>query len=230
MPAVARGSGQDTISTGHTCTSTTNTDKCSTNVFVNNKGACRKGDKIKVHTHKVGKKCVNHTETIKEGSASVFVNNIAIARKSDSADKGSISSGSPTVFAGSNSYPMTGKAILVNAPPVAVASSVSMTKLSVKKFSTSDFKFEDEEKNSIKSVVITSLPKSGTFKLGNTTVKPNQVIPADKISLLSYTPNKSARGTQYVAVGFKIQDTGGTANKGKDTGIGSNITITVTPK
>ena len=100
MPKVARGSEKDSVNTGHACTTVTKTNECSTNVFVNDKGACRKGDKIKVHTRKVGDDCVNHTETIKAGSSTVFVNNKAIARDTDAADSGTISSGSDNVYAG----------------------------------------------------------------------------------------------------------------------------------
>lgn len=225
MPAVARGSGQDTVSTGHSCTGTTNTDKCSTDVFVNDKGACRKGDAIKVHTHKVGKNCVNHTETIKAGSATVFVNNIPISRNGDSADAGSISSGSPTVFAGDSS-----STVSANEPPIAIASSSTITKNNIKYFSTDDFKFTDADGNSVKAVIITKLPKVGVLKVGTAKVKANQSIPASSIPAMSYVPDKSRKGVVAAAIGFKIQDTGGTANNGKDTSSESTITITITPK
>jgi uncharacterized Zn-binding protein involved in type VI secretion len=100
MAAVARGSGTDKINTGHGCTTTTTTNVCSSNVFVNNKGVCRKGDAITSHTKPAGKNCVNHSASINAGSATVFVNGIPIARNGDSADAGSISSGSANVFAG----------------------------------------------------------------------------------------------------------------------------------
>jgi uncharacterized Zn-binding protein involved in type VI secretion len=48
----------------------------------------------------VGDVCVPHTVPIIGGSASVFVNGIAIARVGDAIDKGSITGGSPDVFAG----------------------------------------------------------------------------------------------------------------------------------
>jgi uncharacterized Zn-binding protein involved in type VI secretion len=97
---IARGSGTDTVSTGHGCTSTTTTDKCSSDVIINGKGACRLGDTITIHTYPVGDSCVPHTASITSASSSVFVNGIAIARDTDSADSGSISSGSTDVFAG----------------------------------------------------------------------------------------------------------------------------------
>jgi uncharacterized Zn-binding protein involved in type VI secretion len=99
MAEVARGSSTDTVATGHGCTSTTKTDKCSTNVFANSKGICRKGDAILSHTKPSGNNCVSHSANISGGSNNVFVNNIALSRKGDAADLGSISSGSANVFA-----------------------------------------------------------------------------------------------------------------------------------
>ena len=97
---IARGSGTDTVSTGHQCDATTTTNQCSTSVFINGKGACRIGDTITIHTHKVGDSCVPHTATITSASSTVFVDGIAIARDGDSADAGSISSGSTDTFSG----------------------------------------------------------------------------------------------------------------------------------
>jgi|688.fasta_scaffold339167_1 uncharacterized Zn-binding protein involved in type VI secretion len=225
MPRVARGKGKDTVSTGHLCTATTNTDKCSTNVFVNNIGVCRKGDAIKVHTHKVGDKCVNHTETIKAGSATVFVNNIPIARDTDKADAGTISSGSDNVYAGDST-----SSVSANEPPTAIANAFTITKRVVKHFTQSDFKFKDIDNNSISAVIISKLPKVGRLKLGKANVKANQSVPSANVSLLAYYPDGSKNGTQHAAIGFKIKDSGGTLNKGKDTSSESTITITIKPK
>lgn len=97
---VARGSGKDTVSTGHQCDATTTTDVCYSSVFVNGKGVCRLGDAITIHNHKVGNSCVPHTAKITGSSSTVFVDGIAIARDTDSADAGSISSGSTDVYSG----------------------------------------------------------------------------------------------------------------------------------
>lgn len=225
MPQVARGKGKDTVKTGHGCASTTNTDKCSANVFVNNIGVCRKGDAIKTHKHPSGDKCVNHTVNIKAGSATVFVNNIPISRKGDAADAGSISSGSDNVFAGDST-----SSVSVNEAPIAIASAITITKKIVKYFSTNDFKFTDIDNNSLSEVIISKLPKVGRLKLGKSNVKANQSIPSNNIPLLAYYPNTSKNGTQHAAIGFKIKDTGGTLNKGKDTSSESTITITIKPK
>lgn len=229
MPQVARGKGKDTVKTGHACTAETVTDVCSANVFVNNIGVCRKGDKIKVHTRKVGKHCINHTETIKAGSSTVFVNNIPISRKGDSADAGFISSGSANVYAGDSTATATA-VVVANDPPTAIASATTITKQIVKNFSANDFKFTDINDDSLKAVIITSLPKVGKLRLGNANVKANQTILASQLAALTYYPNKSKNGTQHAAVGFKVKDTGGTLNKGKDTSLESTITITIKPK
>jgi len=100
MPAVARKSGTDTISTGHGCDATTVTNVGSSTVFVDGIGACRMGDTIQIHTLPAGQTCVPHTAQINAGSSTVFVDGIAIARQGDSADAGNITSGSSTVFAG----------------------------------------------------------------------------------------------------------------------------------
>lgn len=248
MPAVARGSGTDSVLTGHSCTATTKTDKCSTNVFVNSKGACRKGDAIKVHTHKVGKNCVNHTEKIKAGSASVFVNGIPISRKGDSADAGIVSSGSGNVFAGDSSMagPVITSATSTNSvsaantttkttktpnqAPSITGADVSVKKKSTKTFSQSDFNFVDIDQNKLSTIIITAIPKAGYLTLGKTRVKANQSIPAKSISTLTYHPTTKISGTYLTFFKFKATDDGGTANSGKDTSAEGAIIITVTPK
>lgn len=248
MPAVARGSGTDTVLTGHSCTGTTNTDKCSTNVLINQKGACRKGDAIKVHTHKVGKHCVNHTEKIKAGSASVFVNGIPISRKGDSADAGIVSSGSGNVFAGDSS--MAGPVIATattsstattpdktttpvkppNQAPSITGVDVSVKKKSTKTFAQSDFNFIDTDQNNLSAIIITAIPKAGFLTLGKARVKANQSIPANLLDTLVYHPNTKKSGTYLTFFKFKAKDDGGTANGGKNTSVEGAIIITVTPK
>lgn len=244
MPAVARGSGTDSVLTGHTCTVTTKTDKCSTNVFINSKGACRKGDAIKVHTYKKGKNCVNHTEKIKAGSASVFVNGIPISRKGDSADAGVISSGSPNVIAGD--FSMAGPALsgatansstsnstttetpkTPNQAPGVTGVDVDVKKNSTKTFTKSDFNFVDTDANNLSAIVITSIPKEGFLTLGKTRVKENQSIPANLLSTLTYHPNTKISGEYPTFFKFKAKDDGGTANGGKNTSVEGAIIINV---
>lgn len=104
MPAVARGGGQDTVSTGHGCDTVTATQQGSLNVFVNGYGACRIGDALQPHTFLVGNQCIPHIAVINTGSSSVFVNGIGISRLGDSADQGFILTGSSNVFAGTKGF------------------------------------------------------------------------------------------------------------------------------
>ena len=98
MPAIARIG--DSIATGHGCDGSTTLTGPSGDVFANNIGIERQGDPTVSHRVS-GRNCSNsHTAIVNAGSGSVFVNNKAIARLGDSADAGSITSGSPTVFAG----------------------------------------------------------------------------------------------------------------------------------
>ena len=101
MPAVAR-KGDDTT-TGHGC------DAISTvigptgeevNVYVNGIGVECKGNPVAPHTIPAGPACVPHSAVINEGSSTVFVGGIPIARIGDSTDAVEIIEGSPNVFAG----------------------------------------------------------------------------------------------------------------------------------
>lgn len=90
----------DSITTGHGCDPVTTLTGPSGNVFANSRGVERQGDPTVIH-RLTGKGCsISHTAAINSGSGTVFVNNKPIARVGDSADAGSITSGSPTVFAG----------------------------------------------------------------------------------------------------------------------------------
>lgn len=82
MP-VARGSGTDSVNTNHGCDTVTTTDQCSDNVFINGKGAVRKGDLIKVHQWPAGEGCEDHTVPLNSYSQTVFVNGKNLGRKGD---------------------------------------------------------------------------------------------------------------------------------------------------
>jgi uncharacterized Zn-binding protein involved in type VI secretion len=101
MPAVARQG--DPTTTGHGCDGTTTvTDPtgAGAKVYANNIAVECKGNPTAPHTIPSGRFCVNHNAVINAGSGTVFVGGVAIARVGDSTDGGSITAGSPTVFAG----------------------------------------------------------------------------------------------------------------------------------
>lgn len=100
MPAVARKSGTDSISTGHGCDTTTVTDQGSSDVNVNSIGAVRAGDLCQVHLIPAGSSCVPHTVPLTSFSSTVFVNGKGVGRKDDAYSGHTITSGSGNVFAG----------------------------------------------------------------------------------------------------------------------------------
>ena len=100
MPAVARKSGTDSISTGHGCDATTVTDQGSSDVNVNSIGAVRAGDLCQVHLIPAGSSCVPHTVALTSFSSTVFVNGKGIGRLGDEYSGHTVTSGSGNVFAG----------------------------------------------------------------------------------------------------------------------------------
>jgi uncharacterized Zn-binding protein involved in type VI secretion len=100
MPAIAR-IGIDQISTGHGCDGTAGIlGQLQNSVFVNGFSVAVQGDAIAPHTILEGDDCVPHSAVINSGSSKVFISGIPVGRIGDSADAGSIISGSPNVFAG----------------------------------------------------------------------------------------------------------------------------------
>lgn len=101
MPEVARKG--DMIVTGHGCTGAApiSTAACggSETVFANSIGVSHDGACIVCHTVPLGDDCVSHCPAVNEGSPTVFVETIPLARRLDSADAGYIDAGSPNVFA-----------------------------------------------------------------------------------------------------------------------------------
>lgn len=106
MPACSRKNGVDKISTSHPCTPITVTNEGSSNVFVNNIGSVRLGDKQRSHTfgpnyHKGRPQCnVLHALSLTKASSTVFVNNKGMGRIGDKYGGETLISGSPNVFAG----------------------------------------------------------------------------------------------------------------------------------
>lgn len=104
MPPVARGNGTDSVfsktGSGRRCQSPrdTNTDVCSGDVFANNIGVVRNGDKVAAHA---ASGCGPDNSTLSSYSGSVFANNKEIGRIGDQyTSDNTITSGSSNVFAG----------------------------------------------------------------------------------------------------------------------------------
>lgn len=99
MPEVCRK--DDTLTTGHICSSTTTLDTPGQGtVFANNILIARKSDPTVSHPFPPDPPCAPHVANVNEGSGTVFVEGKEIARIGDSADAGNMTGGSPDVFAG----------------------------------------------------------------------------------------------------------------------------------
>lgn len=101
MPAISRDR-IDLASTGHACTRAIGVKASQRSVFVNNKAALRPGDQLLPHTILVccPLRCIGHKANVNRGSTTVFAEGKPVARRGDSADRGSMKRGSPNVFAG----------------------------------------------------------------------------------------------------------------------------------
>ena len=99
MPAVARGDGVDSVRTNHKCDRFTNTDTCSSNVFVNGTGVVRLDDKTKPHKINRRSSCRTHQPSLTVASPNVFVNGKGVGRLRDNYEGEDIVTASPNVFA-----------------------------------------------------------------------------------------------------------------------------------
>ena len=100
MPAVCRV--DDSLSTGHICSSTTTIDSSATDgtVKANGINIIVVGAPTVAHPFPPAPPCAPHVANLNEGSGSVFINGIGVGRVDDSADAGAMTSGSPNVFVG----------------------------------------------------------------------------------------------------------------------------------
>jgi VCBS repeat-containing protein len=116
----------------------------------------------------------------------------------------------------------------VNDAPVATAKTITTPEDTAYTFSTADFGFSDTESHSLQAVIVSSLPAAGSLTLAGSAVTPNQSIAAASIGNLVFTPAANANGSSYASFGFRVQDSGGTANGGADTSAQATITVNVT--
>ena len=86
------------VSSGHNICAPTELVTASGNVFINNKGAGRLGDRYASHSCPIHPP---HQDVISEGSTTVFINGISVARIGDSLSvAGSVATGSGNVKIG----------------------------------------------------------------------------------------------------------------------------------
>lgn len=100
MPGIARKDGVDRVRTNHGCDPITATLEGSSDVFVNNVGVVRRGDKTAVHNILVGVVCVPHQVPLTSFSPDVFVNGLEVGRQGDAYGSNEVlETGSLDVFA-----------------------------------------------------------------------------------------------------------------------------------
>jgi len=80
---VARGDGQDTVTTNHCCQGTTTTDECSSDVIVEGYGVVRIGDDDTSHLLCTDPCGPSHTVALSSSSPSVYANGLKIGCETD---------------------------------------------------------------------------------------------------------------------------------------------------
>ncbi len=126
----------------------------------------------------------------------------------------------------------------VNDAPVAADTTVTTLEDTAVTLSTATFGFTDpidaanaSGANVLASVIIDTLPASGTLTLDGVAITAGQVISAADIAAgkLVYTPGSNANGAGVANLTFRVQDSGGVANGGIDTSVTANtVTFDVT--
>ncbi len=121
----------------------------------------------------------------------------------------------------------------VNDAPAGTDNTITINEDGSHTFAAGDFGFSDPNDASpdtFQSVMITTLPATGTLELNNVAVTADQIIAVGDLANLVYTPAANENGDGYANFTFQVIDDGGTANGGEDTDQSPNtITFDVDP-
>ncbi len=122
----------------------------------------------------------------------------------------------------------------VNEAPSGADKTITMAEDSTRVFSAADFGFSDlldtTAPNAFQSVIVTSLPGSGSLVFNGNPVTLNQEIPVASLGQLSWTPAANANGNALANFSFAVRDNGGTGRRHRHTDQTPNtITFNVTP-
>lgn len=124
----------------------------------------------------------------------------------------------------------------VNDPPASAGGLVNTLEDTTLSFDPGDFPFSDPDDistanpsgNAPYSIIIETLPLSGTLNLSNIPLYPgDEVLYSEIASSLTYTPEANA--TTDTFFNFTVRDTGGTANSGIDTSASYRMDVAITP-
>ncbi len=110
----------------------------------------------------------------------------------------------------------------VNDAPSGTDGSAAINDNATKTFSAADFGFADPNDtpaNGLASVIITTLPTSGTLKLSGVAVSAGDEILAESLGNLVYVPAPGGGSESFT---FKVRDNGGTTNGGANLDLSAN--------
>jgi VCBS repeat-containing protein len=108
----------------------------------------------------------------------------------------------------------------INDAPQGSDAVLSATEDTPRAFTAGDFGFSDPNDspaNALQSVIITTLPATGTLLLSGNPVNAGDTIPVAQIPNLTWTPPLNTSGAGQGAFTFQVVDNGGTANGGQNT-------------
>ena len=134
--------------------------------------------------------------------------------------------------------PVTAPVLNVDDAPISVDTEVIIVEDGSHTFSAADFGFSDpDDGDSFGSVVINSLPATGSLTFNNVTVVAGAIIAANQLGSLVYTPAANANGADIASLDFTVRDSDGTpaiepstiwfsVNADNDAPSGANNTVT----
>lgn len=94
-------------------------------------------------------------------------------------------------------------------PPSSANSTIILPEDGTYIFQPDDFVFTDQNtSDQLQAVQITVLPTKGSLKLGTANVNVNDVVPANQLGSLTYSPALNEFGNNYTTLKFKVYDGG----------------------
>ena len=106
-----------------------------------------------------------------------------------------------------DAYTMTIDVWPVNDAPTSADRTVTIDEDTDYTFSANEFSFSDiDTGDALVRVRIVTLPGAGTLAAGGTPVTPGQLVAADDLGNLTYTPNENGNGAPYTTFTFQVSD------------------------
>jgi Bacterial Ig domain/RTX calcium-binding nonapeptide repeat (4 copies) len=116
-------------------------------------------------------------------------------------------------------YTLTFDVENVNDAPTAKSGTISMKEDKSHVFSADDFRFTDPDGDGLAFVIISTVPKDGTFTVDGKTVTAGHMLALADIGTLVWTPEANSFGKSFASFTFNIVDDGGRSNGGENRSI-----------